>query len=282
MQSRRFVVISGMSGAGRTTVLRSLEDLGYQAIDNIPLRYLAELPEIYAGPVAVSVDTRTLDFTPEHFVEALQDMRLRHEDIHFLFLDCEEHILQTRYKQTRRPHPYLEEDLPGALRREYEIMRPLRHQADLVFDTSHKTVEQTNLWMREQYGHEKSPRLILQLLSFSYRFGVPVEADIVFDARFLKNPFYEPNLRDHNGREKAVQNYLRSDPLYDQFVTAAFKALELSLKGFRLRGRSYVTVAFGCTGGKHRSVFLVESFSKLLQDDGIIIKVNHRELIKEA
>ena len=282
MQLRRFVVISGLSGAGRTTVLRSLEDLGYQAIDNIPLRYLAELPEIYPGPAAVSVDNRTLDFTPELFIQTLQGMRLHHEDIHLLYLDCEEHILQTRFKHTRRPHPYLEKDLGRALRLEYDVMRPLRHHADLIFDTSHKTPEQTGLWLREQYSHEKSPRLIMQLISFSYRLGVPVDADIIIDARFLKNPFYEAPLREKDGRDINVQNYLRTDPLYNDFATSLFQMIQISLKGFRMRGRSYVTLAIGCTGGKHRSVFLVETLTALLQDEGVITKSRHRELSKEA
>ena len=273
-----FVIISGLSGAGHSTVLRAFEDMGYQAIDNIPLRYLSDLPDIYELPVAVSIDTRTIDFDPQLFIQSLNNVKKKREDAHFIFLECEESILLRRYKQSRRPHPLGEKGLVEALKSEFEVMRPLRHHANHIIDTSHRTIEQTTLWLRENFSTEKSPRLILQLISFSYHYGIPPEADIVLDGRFLQNPFYIDILKEQDGRDHDVQEYLKKDPNFSTFVDNALNLIKISLDGFRKRGRSYVTIACGCTGGKHRSVFLIETFSKLIQDDGIVLKTYHKQL----
>lgn len=278
MENNPFVIISGLSGAGHSTVLRAFEDMGYQAIDNIPLRYLSELPDIYNLPLAVSVDTRTLDFDPSHLKDALEVIRQKRVNTKFLFLDCEESVLLKRYKQSRRPHPLGEKGITEALKMEFSLMGDVRKSADFVIDTSHRTIEQTTLWLRENFTTSHTPRLIVQLCSFSYHYGIPPEADIVFDGRFLQNPYYEEKLREQDGRDKGVQEYLKKDPRLSEFLKNAEALLKISLDGFRNRGRSYVTIAFGCTGGKHRSVFLVETFLNLLQDEGIVLKTYHKQL----
>ncbi len=271
------VLISGLSGAGHSTVLRALEDNGFVAIDNLPLKFLNELPSLYEQPLAISIDTRTLDFNTESFLNHLKGLRAQEKRVQFLFLDCEESTLLRRYNQTRRPHPLSGKDLKAALGEEYALLHPLKKVADVVFDTSHSQSEQTIAWVRERFCHYE-PRLIVRLMSFSYRKGVPVDADLVFDARFLKNPFYEPELRSLTGRDKPTQNYLEEDPLLGDFLTHAQTLLALSFEGFQKRGRSYVTIAVGCTGGQHRSVFLVERLFQLLHHDKVLLSKEHREL----
>ncbi|MBX9976943.1 MAG: RNase adapter RapZ [Alphaproteobacteria bacterium] len=279
LQSAEFIIISGLSGAGHTTVLRAFEDNGYIAIDNLPLPFLLSLRELYNVPVAVSIDTRTLGFSPDTLMKTLTALKTHPIPSHFLFLECEESVLLTRYNQTRRPHPLSGQDLKRALREEFELMRPLRAFADEVLDTSHKASDQTSLWVREHFCAQ-DPKIILQLTSFSYRGGIPPQADMVLDGRFLANPFYESALRPLTGRDEPVQHFLERDPLWNDFKNTALHLIHQSLDGFKKRGRSYVTVAVGCTGGQHRSVFIVETLSKLLQDKEIILGVEHRELKK--
>lgn len=265
-----FILLSGLSGAGHSTVLRTFEDYGFVAIDNMPLEFLPKLSDLYMKreknvPVVVGVDTRTLDFAPDYFARIFLSLKKKRPHLRFLFLECEESVLLTRYKQTRRPHPFQQQDLKTALRQEFELLRPIKFLADEIFDTSHRSIEQTSLWVKEHFcAHE--PKLILQLMSFSYRLGIPPQADIVLDARFLKNPFYEADLRSKTGCDAPVQAFLKQDPLFQPFWTACLQSLYLSLIGFKQRGRSYVTIAAGCTGGQHRSVFLIESLAQWIQD----------------
>lgn len=292
-----FILLSGLSGAGHSTVLRTFEDYGFIAIDNMPLEFLPRLSELYEqkdpmGPVVVGVDTRTLDFSADYFSKVFLSLKSMRPHLRFLFLECEESILLTRYKQTRRPHPFFKKDLESALRHEFDIVRPIRFLADEILDTSHKSVEQTALWVRENFC-VREPKLIVQLMSFSYRYGVPLQADIVLDARFLQNPFYESDLKHKTGRDKEVQDYLAKDPLFSDFWAACLQTLYLSMIGFKQRGRSYVTIAVGCTGGQHRSVYLVESLAQWIQSGctectvhtqhklsphHIMCQVEHREL----
>ncbi len=272
-----FILISGLSGAGHTTVLRAFEDNGFVAIDNLPLQFLLPLSDLYTVPVAVSIDTRTLDFSPDTFLHTIKALKSKRPTARFIFLECEESVILTRYKYTRRPHPFRGKDVQTALREEFDFLRPLRILADEIFDTSYCSSEQTTLWVREQFC-TLSTKLIIQLVSFSYRQGIPPQADIVLDARFLKNPFYEFHLNPLTGRDQAVQRYLELDPSWEGYLEACLHLIQCSLSGFKLRGRSYVTIAAGCTGGRHRSVFLIETLSKLLQDEGAVLGLRHREL----
>lgn len=273
--SSSFVIISGFSGAGRSTVLRSLEDYGFTTIDNLPLCFLEKLKDLDHTPLAVSIDTRTLGFSVNLFLKTLHALKIKW-DVSFLFLECEESILLKRYKQSRRPHPLFGQDITLAIREEFQLLQPLRAAADAIFNTSYTTPEQTQLWVRESFCY-KSPKLMLMLLSFSYRHGLPPQADIVLDGRFLKNPYYEESLRPLTGKNESVQEFLKQDPQFEGYLENCLRLLHLSLIGFKERGRSYVTIAIGCTGGQHRSVFLVEELAKRLKSDDILIGVDHRE-----
>ncbi len=272
-----FIIISGLSGAGRTTVLRAFEDNGFVTIDNLPLTFLENLSDLYKMPVAVSIDTRTQDLSSDHFASILKSVKKKRPKATFIFLECAESVLLTRYKQTRRPHPLTGKEISVALKEELDRLSPLQALADEVFDTSHCSTEQTSLWVSEQFC-KKQPRLLVQLLSFSYRHGVPDEADIVFDARFLKNPFYENDLKSLTGKDQPVKEYLESDHLWGDYFQACLRLLHQSLLGFKKRGRAYVTIAAGCTGGQHRSVFMIETLAQNLQSNDLVLKVKHREL----
>ena len=292
-----FIVLSGLSGAGHSTVLRTFEDFGFVAIDNMPLEFLPQLSDLYKNkndsvPVVVSVNTRTLDFSADTFSKIFLSLKSARPNIRFLFLECAEDVLMTRYKQTRRPHPFFKKDLESSLRHEFDALRPIKFLADEVFDTSHRSVEQTSLWVREHFCAQE-PKIIVQLMSFSYRYGVPPQADIVLDARFLQNPFYEADLKHKTGQDLDVQNFLKSDPLFEKYWAAYLQTLYLSMLGFKQRGRSYVTIAAGCTGGQHRSVYFIESIARWMRDGfllnidvnipkilphHIVCQVEHREL----
>lgn len=273
--SSSFVIISGFSGAGRSTVLRSFEDYGFTTIDNLPLCFLEKLKDLYKTPVAVSIDTRTLGFSIDVFLKTVNDLKSKW-DISFLFLECKESILLKRYKQSRRPHPLFGPDITLAISKESQLLQPLRAAADAIFDTSYTTPEQTQLWVRETFC-KNPPKLMLMFLSFSYRHGIPPQADIVLDGRFLKNPYYEETLRPLTGKDSPVENFLKKDAQFDPYIENCLRLLHLSLIGFKERGRSYVTIAIGCTGGQHRSVFLVEELAKRLKHDDLLIGIEHRE-----
>ena len=273
--SPSFVMISGFAGAGSSTALHALEDHGFTAIDNLPLCFLENLYSLYKTPVAVSIDTRTLDFSVDRFLTALHRLKNK-KNVSFLFLECEEAVLLRRYKQSRRPHPLSGKDITLAIQEEFQLLQPLRLSADAIFNTSHTTPEQTQLWIQEVFCANR-PKLVVMFLSFSYRHGIPTQADLVLDGRFLKNPYYEEPLRPLTGKNEPVQEFLKKDPQFEGYMESCLRLIHLSLIGFKQRGRSYVTIAIGCTGGQHRSVFLVEELKKRLQDDDLLIGVDHRE-----
>lgn len=288
---RRVLLVTGLSGSGRSTALRALEDLGYEAIDNLPLDLLsavlghdpprAEAPSRpHQGPVAVGLDTRTRGFDAIAFSRQVDELRqVPGTRTEVLFFDSDDDVIARRYTETRRRHP-LSRDRPltDAIKEERELLRPVRNLADYVFDTSALSLNDTRRLIAGNFTLEEGAGLALSVTSFSYRNGLPREADLVFDVRFLANPHYVDALRDQNGLDLAVCTYVSADPAFPPFFKGLGDLLLSLLPHYRSEGKSYLTVAVGCTGGRHRSVFVAEKLGTLLRDEGYHAGVRHRDL----
>ena len=280
------VLVTGMSGAGKSTALKILEDLGYEAIDNLPLSLLSDLVRerddgSREGALALGIDSRTRGFDPgdiERYLGPLLDER-GPDDIELLYLDCETEVLRRRFSETRRPHP-LAHDRPvdEGIRSERALLGWLREQADLTIDTSRLSVRDLRGIIAARFQPEAEHTPAVFVLSFAYSHGVPPEADFVFDVRFLANPHHVPGLRPLTGRESAVADHVREDPAYGPFFDGMVSMLTPLLPAFERDGRSYLTIALGCTGGRHRSVATAEHLAEALGGNGWQVTVRHRDL----
>jgi UPF0042 nucleotide-binding protein len=289
----RVLLVTGMSGAGRSTALKTLEDLGYEAIDNLPLSLVPTLIKHAAadapsgcslrsrgvGAIAIGADARTRGFGIAAMLETLETVvRRTGRDLGVLFVDCDDERLARRYTETRRPHP-LASDRPlgDAIRSERRAISALRERADLVIDTSALSAADLR---RLLYGHFALPgsRLRLFVTSFAYRHGVPREADLVFDVRFLDNPYYVAALRPLCGLDPPVAAYIARDAEFEPFFDRLWRLLRPLLPRYEREGRAYLTIAIGCTGGRHRSVFVAERLAARLRAENLPVEVGHRDL----
>jgi UPF0042 nucleotide-binding protein len=281
---RHVVLITGLSGAGRATALKALEDLGYEAVDNLPLSLLPDLlrSDARAGsrPLALGLDVRTRDFSPNAFLAELAQLRAQEDLVcELVFLDCDGTTLLRRYTETRRRHPLaLERPVQDGIAEERRILAPLRAAADQVIDTSQLGPHDLKRLLSTRFALDGAPGMRVAVLSFSYRNGLPREADIVFDARFLANPHYVASLKPLSGRDLAVQEYVQGDPAFAGFLNGIKSLLEPLLPRYEKEGKSYLTVAVGCTGGRHRSVFLAETLAAWLNELGTNVTLAHRDL----
>ena len=280
----RIVLVAGMSGAGRTSALKALEDMGFEAVDNLPLSLLPGLvrgrAEAESGPLAIGVDIRTRDFAVEPFLEELDRLTDGPDiDVQTLFLDCEDDVLVRRYTETRRRHPLdAERPVPDVVKLERRLMERLRDRADLVIDTSNKTPWDLKEHLAKRFAIDRAPGMGLFVTSFSYRRGVPREADLVFDVRFLTNPHYDPDLRPMTGEDEPVEVAIAADPDFDAFMDRMEALLELLLPRYQREGKSYLTIAVGCTGGRHRSVFVGNRLAAWLGRSGWTVHLHHRDI----
>jgi UPF0042 nucleotide-binding protein len=283
---RPFVLVTGLSGAGRATALKALEDMGYVAVDNVPLPLLGDLMRSTAGspgematPLAFGVDTRTFGFDPHDLVRRIRELRLR-ADIaaRLLFLDCDSETLQRRYTESRRPHP-LAPDRPvkDGIGEELTQIGWVRDSADVVIDTSALSPHQFKQLLAGHFALGRGLGTRLSVMSFSYRRGLPREADLVFDVRFLKNPHYEPALKPLTGRNPAVAAFVASDEGYRPFLDTLKGLVGPLLPRFDAEGKSYLTIAIGCTGGRHRSVAVAEELAEWLRGTGRSVTLSHRD-----
>jgi len=285
--SHRLVVLTGMSGAGKSSALGALEDLGYEAVDNLPL---ALLDALIAGgtldrPLAVVIDVRTRDFTVDRLLSTLDQLRNRPGlDVTLLFLDCDDDSLRQRFTETRRRHPLaLDRPLSDGLALERSRMEPLRARADVLVDTAHWTLGELKQRLEDQLGlGHPSEGTLIAVVSFGFRYGLPREADLVFDVRFLRNPHYVPDLRPRTGRDPTVAAHVESDPDFDRFWLTLTDLLKVVLARQGGEGKSYLTLAVGCTGGRHRSVLISERLGAWLASDGHRVSVRHRDLERMA
>jgi UPF0042 nucleotide-binding protein len=286
------VLITGMSGAGRTSALKALEDLGYEAVDNIPLSLLPGLvapqPEFADDrprrPLAVGADVRTREFSAESFLQHLGRIAVSGPvDVRMVFLECDDDELRRRYAETRHRHP-LAGDRPvsDGINLERRLLAGLRERADLVVDTTGIGPGELKRILQAQYGLDSGGDLSIFVTSFSFARGLPRAADLVFDVRFLRNPHYVPELRPHTGRDPAVASYVREDPGYAAFFAGVTGLLKPLLPRYVAEGKSYLTIAVGCTGGRHRSVFTAEELASWLTAQGEHVHVSHRDMDRAA
>ncbi len=286
--SRPILLLSGMSGAGKSTALKTLEDLGWEVVDNLPLGLFDRLldtplppgPDGKNRPLAIGIDTRTRGYDAIAIVDRV---RALHEanglDIAILYLDCAGAELERRFSETRRRHP-MAQDRPAAdgIAREREITEPLRRWAGQVIDTTAMTVNDLQHAIRERYGHDPNDQTVLTILSFGFSRGMPRNADLVFDMRFLRNPHWEDALRPKTGLAPDVAAYIAQDEAYEDSVSQIERLLETLLPRYQAQGKSYVTAAFGCTGGRHRSVHVAERVASHLRQAGFSPTVLHRDM----
>ena len=287
----RILLVTGMSGAGKSTALKTLEDMGWEVVDNLPFslldRLLATRPSEGASgarPLALGIDSRTRGFNAQAIIERVKAMREGESaNIGTLFLDCTGAELERRYSETRRRHP-LAPDRPAGdgIARERELIAPLRRWADHVIDTTASTSNDLRLELRTRFEVDHGGEPVLSLMSFGFARGLPRNADLVFDMRFLRNPHWDSVLRPMTGLDAAVGEYVRADPAYADAVSRIADLLLLLLPRYKAEGKSYITVAFGCTGGRHRSVHVAESLSSQLREKGFSPTVTHRDLTTMA
>jgi len=281
---RVILLLTGMSGAGRTTALHALDDLGYEAVDNLPLSLLDALVDAPVDrPVAVGIDSRSRAFDPEALVARVAAMKAGGRTVRLVFVDCSDAELQLRFSETRRRHP-LAPDRPASdgIARERELLAPVRRAADLVIDTSDRSPNDLRRLVARLFTKGGDSPLTLSLMSFGYARGLPRDADLVFDMRFLRNPHWEPALRPLTGSDPAVRAHVETDPLFPPAIESIGALLLQLLPGYRREGRAYVTVAFGCTGGRHRSVAVAEAMQERLAAAGWTSTLVHRDRGEDA
>ena len=283
MPSSRTVVVTGMAGAGRSTCLKALEDRGFEAVDNLPLDLLGRLLRA-AGPLsrdlAIGIDSRTRDFAPRALSALLREVAEAGTAATLLYLECDDEILQRRFTETRRRHPMaVDRPVGDGIARERSLLAPLKAEADVVIDTSLLSVSDFRRLVAERFTAAPGVGLAITLVSFAYRQGLPREADMVVDARFLNNPHYVDDLRPLTGLDAGVQAHVRADPDFAGFLDGLEAMLLPLLPRYHAEGKSYFTIGVGCTGGRHRSVFVAEELAVRLDRAGWPARPLHRELM---
>lgn len=281
----QLVIISGRSGSGKSIALQALEDLGYYAIDNLPAMLLGalvdELRDQGDRPLAVSIDARNLPGALERLPTLLEELCQRKIDFQVIYLTTDARILLERYSATRRRHPLTrnsEMTLEEAINKEEETLHDIRDLADLLIDTSRLSVHDLRRRITDQVAHRRPDQLTLTLESFGYKRGVPLDADLVFDVRCLPNPYWDPTLRPFTGRDANIVAFLSSYPIVDSMSNDIQAWLERWLPAYQNSQRSYMTIAIGCTGGQHRSVYMVEQLAQRLAHKMGEVQLRHREL----
>ncbi|MCV2889327.1 RNase adapter RapZ [Ruegeria aquimaris] len=281
-QVSQLVLVTGPSGAGRSTAIHVLEDLGFEAIDNLPMGLLLRLLDGPAldRPLALGIDVRNRDFSSDGFLDLLKKLgAIDGLNVTTLYLDCSVEVLLRRFSETRRRHPMAQGASPEAgVARELDLLQPIRGVADTLIDTSMMNVHQLRAEVERWFAPSEGRQLAVSIESFSYKRGLPRSLDMVFDCRFLANPHWEPALRAADGRDPAVAAFVGADPQYGPFFDRVTDMLISLLPAFRSEGKAHLSVGFGCTGGQHRSVTLAEAVAKTLAEAGQQVSIRHREM----
>lgn len=283
--SRQLVILTGLSGSGKSTVLRAFEDLGYYCVDNLPVELIPIFAELHAAGqgdfvrAALLVDARE-GLQLEKLPPLLKLLKKDHP-ISLVFIEANDDALLRRYSETRRPHPLGKNfSVRESLSHERALMEPIRKLADVVIDTTQFNVHELRNFITSRFQNPQKSPMLVSVVSFGYRYGVPTDADLVFDVRFLPNPHFVPRLRPFTGKDPKVRRYIRSFPQTNEFLRRMEGLLVYLIPHYIREGKSYLTIAFGCTGGKHRSVMMSESIQKSLEKRGYSTKVVHRDIEK--
>jgi UPF0042 nucleotide-binding protein len=276
------VLVTGPSGAGRSTAIAALEDAGFEAIDNIPIGLV---PRLLAGPpldrpLALGLDARNRDFAPDALLDLMDTLAGRQGiSAELIYLDCRPDVLLRRFSETRRRHPLAPAEAPEAgIEREADLMRPVRARAEILIDTSDLTPHDLRAEVVRLAAPQSGLGLAVTVQSFSYKRGLPRGLDMIFDGRFLDNPYWRPELRARDGRDAAVQAHVAADPRFAPFFDRVLDLTRLLLPAYRQEGKTHFGLGFGCTGGRHRSVTLAERMAAALAADGWQVSIRHREL----
>ena len=280
------ILVTGMSGAGRSTATRALEDICWFVVDNLPPTLMTNVVDYVAQrtgsrKVAVVADVRGGQLF-EELRESLAAIKTAGHDLRVLFLEAGDEALVRRYESSRRPHPLQRDDsLLGAVQRERNLLSDLRADADIVIDTSNLNVHELRRSIEASFGDDDHVALRATVMSFGFKYGIPVDADLVADLRFLPNPYWDPKLKDLTGLDAAVNDYVVASDQAQEFLTKYAELIDLVEDGYLREGKRFVTIAMGCTGGKHRSVAMAENLSARLVKSGVEVRVVHRDLGRE-
>ena len=281
------LLVTGLSGAGKTTVMNALEDLGWETVENLPLSLLSpliEAPSLTASadrrPLALGVDSRTRDFDGARLLRQLRQLtQLRGQRVELLFLECASAELERRFSQTRRRHPLApDRAVVDGIVAERELLAPLKAAAEHVIDTTELQPNVLSRMIRDRFRNRTDAAPVLFVESFGFARGVPRNADTILDVRFLSNPYWSAELRHLTGRDPAVAEHIRADPDYNPYLASVRSLLDITIPRALAEGKSYLTVAFGCTGGRHRSVHMAEVMAEWLRGRGFAPTVRHRDL----
>jgi UPF0042 nucleotide-binding protein len=283
--SAELVIITGLSGSGKGSVLKVFEDLGYYSVDNLPIGLIPKFAELARDSASIRFAALVVDIREGQGLKRFPEIfaRIRREiPTRLIYLEADDDTIMRRFSETRRPHPLgTGQSISRSIRQERELLAPIRKIADLTINTSKFTVHELRDFIREQFvGKREESKIMVYVTSFGYRHGVPADSDLVFDVRFLPNPNYIPRFKKLSGRHPSVARYVRSFPQTIEFIERISELLIYLLPHYIREGKSYLTIAFGCTGGHHRSVMIADQIRKNLADAGYRAKVTHRDMAK--
>jgi RNase adapter protein RapZ len=284
MQPASFIIITGLSGSGKGTFLRALEDRGYFCVDNLPVSLLGKFHELIlkseseSSKAAMVIDVRegqTLSEFPSVFQELKRNSALK---MSLWFLEASDAVLVRRFSETRRPHPLdPNRTVLEAIALERELLAPIRQMADYILDTSRFTIHELRQHAVRMFEEKQAQHLLVSLVSFGFKYGVPIDSDLVFDVRFLPNPNFVPELKSFTGADPAVVRYMNSHEATHEFLEHVYNFIDFLLPQYEKEGKSYVTISIGCTGGRHRSVFIADAVGAHLEHKQYRVKVSHRD-----
>jgi RNase adapter protein RapZ len=285
MSHRRMVVVTGLSGSGRSAALKAFEDIGFYCVDNLPLVLLSAFVEFAKGSEeatqsAIGIDIREREF-PEQFPMLYREIRSLGSALEMVFLEASDQTIVRRFSETRRPHPLARGSTPllDGIRQERTALAEVKRLADRIIDTSEYTVHDLRQAIERLYSDRDSGRpMVITLVTFGYKYGAPYDLDLLFDVRFLPNPHFVPELRSHTGEEQPVKEYIMARPDSLEFLTRLEEFIEYLLPRYRSEGKSYLTIGFGCTGGRHRSVAVSSMIADRLRQKGYEVNIKHRDI----
>ena len=282
----KLVIVTGFSGAGRTTTIRCLEDLGYETIDNLPISLVSRVvaPGMLGAKIAIGLDTRTRDFTTKAVLDMLADLSAHSWlSLEVVFVTASNAILVRRFSETRRRHPLAPDETPkDGIDRERDLLTEIQDAATVVLDTSDMSPHDLRAQVDRLFNRGGESKLAITIHSFSFKRGAPAGIDMVFDCRFLNNPYWDPSLRSLDGRSDGVQSFVQNDTRFEEFYAKVMDLSVFLLPAYVDEGKTHFSIGFGCTGGQHRSVALAETVAKALANHGWVVSVRHRELERRA